>query len=136
MSGYYYLVDKEKKVQIKAGNHVDKDQFLETTKKVDEYLLRVFNREFSDKEPDHWEKDQEFRETNYDNITVNMLTYLNKCREFLRDAPQLGSTRLLAVVYYLRLIRNTGADDRDWDYYSEYQEEKTEKYKDYPILNE
>lgn len=133
MSTYYFLIDHRHELKINAGNGIDEERFADLADGVADYTDSLFRQEF-EPEHNHREWDEEFRDTPHDELTTSMLAYLEWCRTFLRDAPQLHSCRLLALVYYLNVVERTDYSDDDWDYCSEYTD-TFKTYQDYPTLN-
>jgi hypothetical protein len=130
MGTKYWLVDKDDQIKFYLGKLGDEQLFKSHVEQI-ERLIDKLNNDIPDIQNEIWDDHHELDNTVVSGLTVSQLSFLLRCKNTIEEIP-FPDRGLLPFVYFVEEIDRY---DKEWDYYSEYDDDKVTQYEDYTELS-
>lgn len=126
-----YLVDKKNKIKFYL-HKTNIDKFLNDVDIIKRAIEKLYNL---NDYIDYYNYD--ITDTKVKNLNLNILSILVDNYKTTITLSDYNAYDLMVVLYYLSIsiTRDTDNLDSNFDFYTEFEKDKSKKYKDYKLIN-
>ena len=126
----YWLVDKDEEIKFYLGKIGSKDLFLSYVEDMRQIKNKLNSEEFYDIREKTYNREFEFGDTKLKDTTINHLLFFIKCMNFIEDIPIFDRV-WGPILYFIEVIEY---QNHEWDFVSDHEPERLEKYEDFKEL--